>query len=1858
MNATGGQIQAVSTTYALILAAACIAMAAAIPHDHAPDDLMAVGYQLPDLYNPSSIEKAASRRKIDNGDAQMNMYLMLGPEERQTFYYNKSNTLTYEVDLPLTNGTAVYDYVFTFKPEKGKTIDDYIFETVSSNGDVLTSDDVSVSSFLFMEPRSYNVSVDFDFTRSSGVTDFVLNVVDKTNGSIVASSRDIEFRVSGMVFFYTNYFGNRRQVGGDGNDRKLTLTIAEILGDNMISLEVFIQYPDGTNSSSSLESSAPLSGIEIALPGLDKELLYDFNVCAVDGGTFDGTNVALVPGCGLGFSGNTVNSVYVGPQFGLDFETNRNGSFQVGFDWFELVANTDLEESGYETYLNVAIIGEAAPIVSIVSPSRPFGDAGTDTVSVVVDNLPKDSETAAAWNYDGLEIDFAVEGGPEDSRPAKFVSSAVNPVTGLTTILYNVPVGSGSSLPWTLTITKPTGERLQAVDATGGYRFSFVNQTTLTSLTPDSGPIAGRTSITAGGSFVGFNINSDTSFITVGATTINKADITSVSGTSITFIMPAEADLSAIEIDGVYDVVVTAEGVSSGSLPFAFISTIFIESIDPSTGPVVGGTQAVLTGTFDGFSPNESGSTITIGGIVINVDDIVFFNSTTIVFETPPLASLNPSSSIYRNPIIVTTGGISSNSVEFVYQAPVVITNITPSFGPEAGGNTVTLNGQFVNFDPSNSGVYYGGKEIDESSLISVSDSEIVYNMPPRTALGLQHLYDVTVAIDDTSSNVVSYTFAVTEFSLEIDGSGSSFNPDTENYEVGACGNTLYRANFSNAALNQGATMQWTLTDGISGDSVLSGTGIVTNSETLYLPYTVFPARDREYVLTITVITSYASQTSSIKLVQLTSQNIGVKIFDPDKVSPGNPNVTLTIPADIGVPGCYNTNIDDDVTSPEITYIWVFRGETYTFSHLNKTVDESIVGPTLLGREFKIPQKFMEYGSFSLKLTAYFNSNPDVRGSDSTIVVIAPATLIAQINAGQSETSVSQTTAIVVSGGQSRDPDILTGDQTLGLGYSWTCIYGWDRMLTTNITCGNAMLPTDVSSGSFVIDKRTLANFRNSSKVYIRYQLAVSKISKNATNDDIRRISPLDTSVLVLSEDENVSYESLNRINIYDNQSTPIDASNVKYYQDVIIVPISTSELTTWSYKLTSPRFERTLLLLSDNLIPYAGYWAVGDDSGRNALGLRANALSPGTTYQFLISSSHAGLEENAEVLEIVTVEEPNVTISGIPVVSGYTNDTYVLSAFTSYEDDFKFFFTLTDEFGFSTCADGCQGTSLVRFRIGSAGSYQVACDVYDSLGFTLLATTTSATNITVESAISYGLSLSVFAVDLESAFLSGDHASYQQLGVDMVKYILSGGGSDFPDDDSDILANYTANMGQIVGNSVPNSIQSAGFVKTAVALARLTPALNIWYSPDTLYRLVNITFNSVTRTPDTAALLQLDELLAFYSLTPELVVGTGSSGSTRRRLFRTDQDDSIGAVNVLVLDFYEVMKDLIGVVALKPTSCGYINDMSTDVLSPNLQALNSRFLRTSARESIDAEELVEQAKTPAALYANPTQGLLSATSFQVARICNPEQGLQLSLALDEASGGELSCRFGWCKELFENSFKNLYFMLVRTPDYVYVSNIRRNTTLMDGLMTTVIAQILPNNTFVDATLPIENCYRVDISIPRSVVQPANTTLTAAEKENQVPQACQLQPRRQWGMSVDSSAEYYYGFFSKRSTTKLFDSSTDSSLSIASFRTSKTGVFTIATKIAWDGGFFSLDGHFLTLAEVIGTTFSVGLLIGLAILASWMIATRLVAAIGAPPPVEANFTYVERDVYGRGTAIDMMDASQDADTFADGDIQR
>lgn len=163
----------------------------------------------------------------------------------------------------------------------------------------------------------------------------------------------------------------------------------------------------------------------------------------------------------------------------------------------------------------------------------------------------------------------------------------------------------------------------------------------------------------------------------------------------------------------------------------------YITSINPESGPTVGGTLLTISGTSMGLT----GASATVGGtdcpIVAEKTDY-----TRVVCTVPEGEDAD------QTVEVVVDGLVSSNSLQFDYDAPVP-SSITPVASDTVGGGTFTIEGINFGFDPS---VLIGG---NEATLSDFNQTHITGIIPAGVGAGK----DVLVVAASLSSTATPLTF-------------------------------------------------------------------------------------------------------------------------------------------------------------------------------------------------------------------------------------------------------------------------------------------------------------------------------------------------------------------------------------------------------------------------------------------------------------------------------------------------------------------------------------------------------------------------------------------------------------------------------------------------------------------------------------------------------------------------------------------------------------------------------------------------------------------------------------------------------------------------------------------------------------------------------------------------------------------------------------------------------------------------------------------------------------------------------------------------------------------------------------------
>ncbi|WP_309070808.1 IPT/TIG domain-containing protein, partial [Arthrobacter sp.] len=346
----------------------------------------------------------------------------------------------------------------------------------------------------------------------------------------------------------------------------------------------------------------------------------------------------LTPADGVTTGGDTVTMH--GSGFTADTTVSVGGK-AAG----DVVVLSDTELS-FETPANVA--GPAA--VTATTPS------GTTNALEFIYNEP----APEAPEVDELDPDeVAATGGKEvwvfgsgfiSGRTSvtigdKVISPSDVEVMNTGTLIIKAPAHPAGTVP--VSVTTPVG-------TSGSMELTYLAVTvppTITSVSPNSGPLEGNNVVTLRGT--GF-VPGATS-VTMDTASFLDDDVTVISDTELSFLAPAGTE-------GPVTIFITTAAGPSNEVTYTYSATAVptaptAVSLTPSSGPAAGGTPVTVVG--DGFLPGET--SVTIGGVNIPVESVTVTSATELSFIAPEHASGNAD-------VAITTPHGTSNALSYSYE--------------------------------------------------------------------------------------------------------------------------------------------------------------------------------------------------------------------------------------------------------------------------------------------------------------------------------------------------------------------------------------------------------------------------------------------------------------------------------------------------------------------------------------------------------------------------------------------------------------------------------------------------------------------------------------------------------------------------------------------------------------------------------------------------------------------------------------------------------------------------------------------------------------------------------------------------------------------------------------------------------------------------------------------------------------------------------------------------------------------------------------------------------------------------------------------------------------------------------------
>ncbi|MFK3979983.1 IPT/TIG domain-containing protein [Micromonospora sp. NPDC050397] len=301
--------------------------------------------------------------------------------------------------------------------------------------------------------------------------------------------------------------------------------------------------------------------------------------------------------------------------------------------------------------LGIPVVSATATIGSVTAP--PGG--GTDTDTALAISLPGAIGAAASGT---VTVTASRDPG---------ISSASSTVEDLALAILGIPVIAAGEI--TAAVTCPaTG--VQTADTVLNGLTLFGNPVNLLPNTPG---VNGSIGITVAG-LVGGALNvtlTSVETVAVGGATAT-AVIAAVTITGTVLGLPVNIDVGDITVASA-----TCERALAAAAPIA-------SSINPNAGPQSGGQLVTITGA--NFVPGDT--TVVFDGVpATNV--VVAAGGTS-------LTAITPAGEVGPAAVVVSTSSGDSDSLGYTYLADgsdAVVTNLTPTSGPTAGGTLVTITG-------------------------------------------------------------------------------------------------------------------------------------------------------------------------------------------------------------------------------------------------------------------------------------------------------------------------------------------------------------------------------------------------------------------------------------------------------------------------------------------------------------------------------------------------------------------------------------------------------------------------------------------------------------------------------------------------------------------------------------------------------------------------------------------------------------------------------------------------------------------------------------------------------------------------------------------------------------------------------------------------------------------------------------------------------------------------------------------------------------------------------------------------------------------------------------------------------------
>lgn len=1134
------------------------------------------------------------------------------------------------------------------------------------------------------------------------------------------------------------------------------------------------------------------------------------------------------------------------------------------------------------------------------------------------------------------------------------------------------------------------------------------------------------------------------------------------------------------------------------------------------------------------------------------------------------------------------------------------IGKIEPKYGSEEGGENITITGYFPNFNKDHDGIFFSSYKLDSKYILAVTETKIVFRLPPREVFGSGYEFNVRIKIGLGQSNDDIFSYFLYDATVKMSHIGASLITDGV-YRIGDCSKPRFTAIVAPYS-SQLIGFQWGLhLSNVSNNLLDTPEYASVNSTAQIIELDSDIMESGMYSLKVEVKLIKFSIESEIVLMRQNVTTIGTSILPVLNRTIPSPDAPLRFVAVVDDMGSCHT---EDMTG-KLVFEWEGFGTTKRFSSDGTTPSASDGAPEIsvgrLGWEFIVPREFLKVGSYEITFKTWIKGNEQIAGRAVSTIFILSSPLVAKIRSGETQVTSNYLSELKMTAVNSYDPDVPGDGQYDGLKYEWSCRQSASQNFSEGISspCIEEFIPT-ATQVDFVakLEKgKDLADVR-----FLQYSL-------NVTKEDGREAGKTSFIVEMEPEGELPSLSSYN-ISLTDAEGTLLEWEDVSYYEDLVL-SVSAPENTTWTYELIEP--SEAAFFSSINLVKYPSYYSPPrnisePNENQLPLGLRAGALHPITTYFFkIVFDGSADYQQTQVIITISTKEAASV---GPPTLSSWegTTSTYFTAVATStaWTNWQAYYFMITDSDGNEVCAGGCTGHQISHFRIKRSGSYIVTSHMVDMQGKALLSSTQALKNLTVQEmtmneTATTNMTTSVTAVEviyetlLHAYIDNGNDQSWTQMAQDVAIAI-------FEDDvqrlsgtarfgmarearlaaQMDVAASLANDSTKIFCNTYPNSYYGRDCVLLLYWIARLRTT-----DDETVYNLMQSASCCIKNTPQRTVINVLPALPNFITQINKMTRDMTQGGISRTRLLR-----SVGARANAVAD----VQLWSGAMMADSAASGKLEGFTGQY--------NMSHDKTAGHVSVAVASKVED------LPASDVNGV----SRNILR---------------GPSGNELFYPRKRClSKLFEASTsKRRIFVMQTTDNFVTLGfqdpPIRSN--LVEKLYWTQVYERDDNGKLEEVSVRQDGycyCWRLPVSkfqkeLERSI--------------EDMPGLFGVTKLKKFGERVDSkgSAFKYVYDGSKTSEYNVTEGWVEGCRSDIGM-VSTTIVSKKSSNVIADGGALILGLGGLAFVGLVITGL---LLVIVAVVVSWLIAVRSMGGEQAVAVGDGE-VFVERDVYGRGTVID------------------